>query len=58
MLFRDVQMWGEKRLAVERSLGLVLESMKYGRLLHSVIVDRAGRAVITQDVLMMVAVFL
>lgn len=58
MLFRDVQMWGEKRLAVERSLGLVLESMKYGRLLHSVIVDCAGRAVITQDVLMMVAVFL
>lgn len=58
MLFRDVQMWGEKRLAVERSLGLVLETMKYGRLLHSVIVDRAGRAVITQDVLMMVAVFL
>lgn len=58
MLFRDVQMWGEKRLAVERSLGLVLESMKYSRLLHSVIVERAGRAVITQDVLMMVAVFL
>lgn len=58
MLFRDVQMWGEKRLAVEQSLGLVLESMKYGRLLRSVIVDRAGRAVIIQDVLMMVAVSL
>lgn len=51
-------MWGEKRLAVEWSLGLVLESMKYSRLLHSVIVERAGCAVITQDVLMMVAVFL
>lgn len=58
MLFRDVQMWGEKRLAVEQSLGLVLESMKYGRLLDSVIVDLTGHAVITQDVLMMVAVFL
>lgn len=58
MLFRDVHMWGEKRLAVKWSLGLVLESMKCGHLLHSVIVDRAGRAVITQDVLMMVAVFL
>lgn len=58
MLFRDVQMWGEKRLAAERSLGLVLESMKYGRLLRSVIVDRAGRAVIIRDVLRMVAVSL
>lgn len=58
MLFRDVQMWGEKRLAVELSLGMILESMTYGCLLHRVIVDSAGHTVITQDVLMMVAVFL
>lgn len=58
MLFRDVQMWGEKRLAVELSLEVVLESMTYGCVLHRVIVDSAGHAVITQDVLMLVAVFL
>lgn len=51
-------MWGEKRLAVELSLEVVLESMTYGCVLHRVIVDSAGHAVITQDVLMLVAVFL
>lgn len=49
-------MWGGKRFAIEWSLGLVHKSMKYGQASASqgYCSGRAGHAVITQYVLMMV----